>query len=316
MNKIKIFFIILFSLILTSSIGCSIYYGISYSDLKKQEQEDNSGVLTEIERLRKEINELTFDIASLNSEKVSLELTIETLKEKDEVSQETINNLQEEIKILNSQILDLNNQIKYYQELLEAYEQKDKLIVTFKVQENIYDVQLINLGEYVNIDLISDPEIQGYKFLGWAIGEEIITDWTTYSITQDVTITAVLEQKPTSEVLFDANTSGGYRNIEGQDLKSLVQFDLNSYFDFDLTDKQIEITFQYYLITDAGPACAPSSDVILSSGESIQCIRNNEELWASISLEGSILTIVNEGYVSTINDLTIEISKLVVYYNY
>ena len=133
--------------------------------------------------LQSEIDEMSTTIGDLN-------VSIDELEEENSSLNSTIISLQEQIASLNSQIHDLQNSVTYYLELLEAYQNVDKFIVTFVLFDNgietVYDVQTVDENDYlmtVETPIASD-------FEGWSltIGGELIDDLTTVQVTEDMTI--------------------------------------------------------------------------------------------------------------------------------
>lgn len=134
-------------------------------------------------------NQLTSQLAQVQSR-------LDQALNKQELDAETILELQTDISNLNSQITEKNNEIKYYQELLEAYKDSDKLIVSFIIPENtietVYDVQVVNEGEYLGEVLT--PEYNKGTFLGWSLtpyGETV--SLSTIQITENTSIYAVFD---------------------------------------------------------------------------------------------------------------------------
>lgn len=110
---------------------------------------------------------------------------------------ETISELQEDLAEAQADILakqeqieELQDDIKFYQELLEAYEDSDKLRVTFTMVDNgkerNYDVQVVEPNGYLSEVITPDRA----DFEGWSLtkGGELIDDLTTIQVTENMTI--------------------------------------------------------------------------------------------------------------------------------
>ena len=188
---------------------------IDYSEEKNQELQDeleNYKLLYE-EAIKKmseaedDKNELTTQIANLQKE---IEDKLEIIANKDgDISEltEEITGLQTSIENLNNQILEKNNQITYYQELLEAYEGIDKLIVTFVLVDNgkqiTYDVQAVDENDY-----LAEVITPSGDFEGWAltIGGEYIENLTTVQVTENMTIYGIFSNTVTYVVQGETST--------------------------------------------------------------------------------------------------------------
>lgn len=161
----------------------------------------------QISELQSNISSLQSQISSLNSQlsEKSEELnTIQTenaelLEENTSLSALVVSQ-QETITSLNQTISELQYQVSYYEELLEAYQNSEKLAVTFKVNNEAYLVQLVDLLGYPTEP--TEPTKENYDFLGWSINGTDIVDVTTIQITQDTTFIAIFKDK---YGLFDSN---------------------------------------------------------------------------------------------------------------
>lgn len=101
-----------------------------------------------------------------------------------------IADLQAELTAKQEQIEELQDDIKFYEELLEAYEDSDKLRVTFTMVDNgkerNYDVQVVEPNGYLSEVITPDRA----DFEGWSLtkGGELIDDLTTIQVTENMTI--------------------------------------------------------------------------------------------------------------------------------
>jgi hypothetical protein len=200
MNKLGKVFIGLSLATLLAGTGCGIGYGIKYYNLKNEKEESNSGVLNVVEELRESVKTLNEEKTVLEKEIATLNAQIDVLTAQNNADKEQIEALQETITSLNKQIQELNTQIAYYQEILKAYEDIDKLAVSFKVQDTIQTVLLVNSGEKVDVNKVANPSVTGYTFKGWSKDGENIIDLENETITEDIVFIAV----------FDINLNGKY----------------------------------------------------------------------------------------------------------
>ena len=148
-------------------------------------QENISTLQNQITSLNSQLSEKNEQLSIIQSENAEL------LEENTSLNA-LVTSQQETIASLNQTITQLQNQVSYYEQLLEAYENSDKLIVTFKVDDSAHSVQLVDLNGSP-----SDPENpvkEGYYFEGWSLnGTDLITP-STVSITDDTTFTAIFTQ--------------------------------------------------------------------------------------------------------------------------
>lgn len=229
MKKFVGYFIII---LLFVGTGLGIFFGIEYAKNEKYIQE-NSATLEQVYELQQELdliqgrlenaleqNELDYEtITSLSKElsqatddlqecQSQLTTTTNNLNqalEQNKIDAEAIAGYLDDIAELNgtianlsTQITNLNNQIKYYQELLEAYEDSEKLIVTFYLVENgeqtPYDVQVVNENDYVN--QVLEPTLQNKYFAGWSLtsdGSDMIEDLTSIQVTENISIFGIVK---------------------------------------------------------------------------------------------------------------------------
>ena len=154
-------------------------------------------VVKNLTQAQNEKTELTNQLAQVEAQVESLLLIIENKDDTINDLEDDILELQTTITNLNSQITSLNNQITYYQELLEAYEDSNKLIVSFIIPqvdtENVvYDVQVVDEGEYLG-EVIT-PSYDKGTFLGWSLtpyGETV--SLSNVQITENTSIYAVFD---------------------------------------------------------------------------------------------------------------------------
>ncbi len=153
----------------------------------------------QIAELQSNISTLQSQITSLNSqlsEKSEQLTTIQTenaeLLEENTSLNALVTSQQETIASLNQAISQLQYQVSYYEELLEAYQNSEKLAVTFKVDNEAYLVQLVDLLGYPTEPI--EPTKENHDFLGWSLNGTDVVDITTIQVNQDITFIAVFEK--------------------------------------------------------------------------------------------------------------------------
>lgn len=164
---------------------------VEYGDEKYQEgleASDNYKILYEetlksLNQAEDRVNDLTEDLEdAINSGNVDKE-TIAGL-------QQDLAEAQADLIAKQEQIEELNNTITFYEKLLEAYENSDKLIITFMLVDNgkeiPYDVQAVEPNAYLSAVITPEKD----DFEGWALtkGGELINDLTTIQVTENMTI--------------------------------------------------------------------------------------------------------------------------------
>ena len=220
MKKFVGYFIII---LLFVGTGLGIFFGIEYAKNEKYIQE-NSATLEQVYELQQELdliqgrlenaleqNELDYETITSLSNKLSqatddlqecqsqLTTTTNNLNqalEQNKIDAEAIAGYLEDITELNgtianlsTQITDLNNQIKYYQELLEAYENSGKYEVVFYLVQNgeqtPYDVQVVEPNGYLSEVVAPEGNFEGWSL---SIGGDLIESLTSVQITEDTNI--------------------------------------------------------------------------------------------------------------------------------
>jgi len=200
MNTIKIIFAIIMIGILAftgywiatnwdtieySISGYSIYTAddiqASYDDGYSNGIVDEEEYVAQIDYYKNLTTTYLDNIGILNNQIKIYENEIEIYEEESQQYSETIIELYDEIE-------SLQIQLSYYQKLLEDTINEDQYIITVYYNNEIYDVQVVDDGEYISLltPLSTDSKI----FNGWLINDEIITDISTYEITENTTIIA------------------------------------------------------------------------------------------------------------------------------
>ncbi len=211
MKTWKKWLIAVFSILLLAGITLGVVWVVdnwsaitSNTTLYTQEDLDNA--------YNKGLNDAGYDVivqyqeqvADLQIELQNKEITIGNLTDQlndalengglkdDEIEdlKKDIADLRAEITAKQEQIEELQDDIKFYQELLEAYEDSDKLRVTFTMVDNgkerNYDVQVVEPNGYLSEVITPDRA----DFEGWSLtkGGELIDDLTTIQVTENMTI--------------------------------------------------------------------------------------------------------------------------------
>ena len=188
---------------------------VDFAEDKNQEMQDDldnykllyEETIKKMSEMEDDKNELVIQVANLQKE---IENKLEIIANKDgDISEltEEITGLQANIENLNNQILEKNNQITYYQELLEAYEGIDKLIVTFMLVDNgkqtTYDVQTVDENGFLAEVVAPSGDFEGWAF---TIGGDYIEDLTTVQVTENMTIYGIFSNTVTYVVQGETST--------------------------------------------------------------------------------------------------------------
>jgi len=198
-------------------------------EMVKQAEEDayNKGakdketLLLEVAGYKSSLEKVTADKTALQETLALKQSEIDNLKAQGKADSEDIAKLEAEKLELQTQIADLEYTIEYYEQLLEAYQNIEKMKVTYQVNSSIYDVQLVNENEYTTEP--AEPKVDGYIFKGWSLDGSTIVDVDSVVISEDTTFFAVLVESHTvtyvskgsvvhSEEL-EVNTVSTYSNI-------------------------------------------------------------------------------------------------------
>ena len=164
---------------------------LTVSDEDKTEQilelqENISSLQTQITTLTTKLTEKSEQLETIQTENADL------LEENTSLSA-LVTNQQQTITSLNQTIIQLQNQVAYYEELLEAYQDSEKLIVTFTVDGSAYEVQLVDENGYAT-QPETDPTKEGYVFEFWSIDGINEFNFSSTPITSNITIEAVFEK--------------------------------------------------------------------------------------------------------------------------
>lgn len=168
-------------------------YDKGYTNGIKNEEE----LTTQIDYYKNEVDKYVISLSEAQTKIGNLEKNLQDAINSGNVDKETIAGLQQDLAEAQAdliakqeQIEELNNTITFYEELLEAYENSDKLIVTFMLVDNgketLYDVQAVEPNAYLSAIIAPEKE----DFEGWALtkGGELIDDLATIQVTENMTI--------------------------------------------------------------------------------------------------------------------------------
>lgn len=168
-------------------------YNDGYTNGIRNEEE----LTAQIDYYKAEVDKYIVDLKEAQTEIENLEKDLQDAINSGNVDKETIAGLQEdlaeaqaELTAKQEQIEELQDDIKYYEELLEAYGDSDKLRVTFTMVDNgkerNYDVLVVEPNSYLTAVVTPDRA----DFEGWSLskGGELIDDLTTIQVTENMTI--------------------------------------------------------------------------------------------------------------------------------
>ena len=168
-------------------------YDDGYTDGIRNESE----LTAQIDYYKAEVDKYIESLAEAQIKIENLEKDLQDAINSGNADKETIAGLQEDLAEAQAdltakqeQIEELQDDIKYYQELLEAYADSDKLHVTFTMVDNgkerNYDVQVVEPNGYLSEVITPDRA----DFEGWSLtkGGELIDDLTTIQVTENMTI--------------------------------------------------------------------------------------------------------------------------------
>ena len=156
-----------------------------------------------------------------------------------------------EIKELQSLIQQLNNDIDYYSTLLEQYNTLTEKIVTFYVDEELVQSNIVMRGECVTeVPVIENTEHM--TFIGWSIDGTTIVEPTTIEINENTRFIAVVEIKYSvtfvykdSVVKTESVLQGQYATEPTEELAGLQGWSIDGTTIVDIANYEIteDITF-------------------------------------------------------------------------
>ena len=168
-----------------------------------------AGLQNDIEELQAQVQQLQGSLSEKTQQLEDLQAEYDQLEDDyGELNDEyvALGNLYDQalatIESLQSQVLELEQQVTYYEELLEAYQNSEKLIVTFTVDDFAYEVQLVDENEYVTKPE-TDPTKEGYSFEFWSLDGATEFNFSTTPITADTTIVAVFSKLHTVTFMYE-----------------------------------------------------------------------------------------------------------------
>ena len=184
-------------IILLAGTVCGVIFGVKYytfdldSALEVEYDKGYSDALNGSEgNYRVLYKEAMEKLSIAQNNFIELQEKYEIIKTNNETDKATLIKVKEELEQAKEEIFNLTNDVKFYEELLEAYEDSNKLIVTFMLfddgKEIPYEVQAIEPNAYLSA--VVTPEKDDFE--GWALtkGGEFIDDLTTMQVTENMTI--------------------------------------------------------------------------------------------------------------------------------
>ena len=153
------------------------------------------------------ISELNKTISSLQSQISQLQFDLTTSENLTEEQASTITSLQSQVLSLQETVSELENTVTYYEKLLEAYGNSDKLIVTFVLVDNgeqtVYDVQTVDENNYLSPVVTPSGDFEGWTL---TIGGQYIEDLTTIQVIENMTIYGIFSNSVTYVVQGEITT--------------------------------------------------------------------------------------------------------------
>lgn len=165
-------------------------------------QNDIEELQAQVQQLQGNLSEKTQQLEELQAEYDQLEDDYGELDDEYVALGDLYDQALATIESLQSQVLELEQQVTYYEELLEAYQNSEKLIVTFTVDDFAYEVQLVDENEYVTKPE-TDPTKEGYSFEFWSLNGATEFNFSTTPITADTTIVAVFSKLHTVTFMYE-----------------------------------------------------------------------------------------------------------------
>lgn len=168
-------------------------YDDGYTDGIRNESE----LTAQIDYYKGEVDKYVISLGEAQSKVEELQKNLQDAINSGNADKETIAGLQEDLAeaqadltAKQAQIAELQDDIKFYQELLEAYEDSGKLVVTFTLVDNgvetTHDVQVVAPNGYLTA--VVDPTASDFE--GWSLskGGDLIEDLTTVQVTENMTV--------------------------------------------------------------------------------------------------------------------------------
>ncbi len=172
-------------------------YMQSFQGILSQEQQKYNSIVAELETERSSNN--------LNKNR------IEILETEAQATASHIASLEALIQELQNENFNLTNERNYYQYLLEAFENQDKVIITFYVDGVVHAVSIVNPGEALS-DLPYAPIKEDYTFDKWLINGQPLAN-QTFTQNSEVHASFVQIRTPRLDYEFFTNEFGrvGYK---------------------------------------------------------------------------------------------------------
>lgn len=212
---------------------------------------DKDEMLSQIDSLKIDIDKYLKDISDYQTRVADLTKDLNDALENGGLKDDEIEDLEQQIKDMEIEIDGLEDTVLELQLLLEAYENIDKLRVTFVLFDNNdetpYKIQLVDENGYLSE--VETPE--GSDFEGWSLtkGGELIDDLTTIQVIENMTVYGMF----TNTVTFMANGEEySTQEVSYNKYASDVEVSLTGY------------TFNGWSLTENGETIALSTTPIIT----------------------------------------------------
>lgn len=283
------------SLIFTGN-GANIYTALdlenAHEDGYNEGVEDKEAYVVLIDGYRE-------TILIIQDEKTLLQQQISELTEEDYPGQ---------IESLNEQIAQLEYQLTYYQQLLEAYEQGENFIVTFKIGNEVYDVIFIAPAE--TIGSLDTPINESYVFNYWEVGGVQID--SSYIVNSNITVNANVTYYRNIQFVVDGEEYDNQTVLEGETVVAPINPEREGYIFVGWFVGSIEFNFETLITTDLIITAVFEEEeetvtaIVISSAGFYEAFTNPEI--TDIVINGSFEIGTEVSYVETVVEQNITIS--------
>ncbi len=160
--------------------GSSLY---TYEDLEKAKNEGYDLALSDKSEYERIIADYKNQLTSFSAIIGENNVLIEDLREQ-------VSLLEQEISDKDATISSLNAQLEYLRQHIDEYLQENELVVTFKVNGEVYETLVVEKNTTISIDDPVAPD--NMSFVGWFLNDELI-DLSSYVLTDSVLFEAKFE---------------------------------------------------------------------------------------------------------------------------
>ena len=164
-----------------------------WADQEKDYVQQIEECLTAMEELQDEIAENVSKLTDLQNQYDVLLGKYNQSESNNEALQDEISDLESQISSLNATISNLNAQILEYESLLEAYEKYEGqlLQIKFYVDTQLFNIELVDIGDSLDLASVVIPQKIGFDFLGWSEDGETLIENTNVECNEDKTYYAI-----------------------------------------------------------------------------------------------------------------------------